>query len=71
MPLRRLLVLTAAGLLLTPGLAAAGISAGTPFPTNLLTTPDATQITGLRVDLPRPDCATHPTDCADVAVLNG
>src|SRR6476646_4660132 len=71
MPLRRLLVLTAAGLLLTPGLAAAGISAGTPFPTNLLTTPDATQITGLRVDLPTPDCGTHPSDCADVAVLDG
>ena len=33
MPLRRLLILTAAGLLLTPGLAAAGVSAGTPFPT--------------------------------------
>ena len=30
MPLRRLLILTAAGLLLTPGLAAAGVSAGTP-----------------------------------------
>jgi len=70
MPLRRLLVLTAAGLLLTPGLAVAGTSAGTPFPTNLLTTPDATQLTGLRVALPTPDCATHPSDCDDVAVLN-
>ena len=70
MPLRRLLVLTAAGLLLTPGLAAAGVSAGTPFPTNLLTTPDATQITGLRVDLPKPDCVTQPSDCADVTVLD-
>ena len=70
MPLRRLLVLTATGLLLTPGLAAAGVSAGTPFPTNLLTTPDATQLTDLRVDLPKPDCATHPSDCEDIAVLN-
>ncbi len=70
MPLRRLLVLTVAGLLLTPGLAVAGTSAGTPFPTNLLTTPDATQLTGLRVALPTPDCATHPSDCEDVAVLN-
>jgi hypothetical protein len=70
MPLRRLLVLTAAGLLLTPGLAVAGTSAGTPFPTNLLTTPDATELTGLRVALPTPDCATHPSDCDDVAVLN-
>src|SRR6185436_5901556 len=70
MPLRRLLVLTAAGVLLTSGLAVAGTSAGTPFPTNLLTTPDATQLTGLRVALPTPDCATHPSDCDDVAVLN-
>ena len=70
MPLRRLLVLTATGLLLTPGLAAAGVSAGTPFPTNLLTTPDATQLTDVRVDLPKPDCATHPSDCEDIAVLN-
>ena len=70
MPLRRLLVLSAAGLLLAPGLATAGVSAGTPFPTNLLTTPDATQLTGLRVTLPTPDCATHPSDCEDIAVLN-
>src|SRR5207247_5422739 len=53
-----------------PGAALAGTTAGQPFPTNLDTTPDATQITGLRVDLPRPDCATHPSDCADVAVLD-
>jgi hypothetical protein len=70
MPLRRVLALTAAGLLLAPGVAAAGVSTGTPFPTNLLTTPDATQLTGLRVDLPTPSCATHPSDCEDVAVLN-
>jgi len=72
MLLRRSLLLAAAAMLLVPGLAhAAGVEAGTPFPTNLLTTPDATQITGVRVDLPTPDCATHPSDCADVAVLDG
>ena len=70
--LRHSLLLAAAALLLSSGLAhAADVAAGTPFPTNLLTTPDATQITGLRVDLPTPDCGTHPSDCADVAVLNG
>src|SRR4051794_33893395 len=53
-----------------PGLALAGTSVGQPFPSNLYTTPDATQITGLRVDLPAPDCAARPSDCADVAVLN-
>jgi pimeloyl-ACP methyl ester carboxylesterase len=70
MPLRRPLLLAAAALLLAPGTVHAAVGAGTPFPTNLMTTPDATQITGLRVDLPTPDCATHPSDCEDVAVLN-
>lgn len=71
MLLRRLLVATAAAFVLAPGLAhAAAVTAGTPFPSNLLTVPDPTQITGLRVDLPMPDCATNPSDCADVAVLD-
>jgi Big-like domain-containing protein len=52
-----------------PG-AAFATSAGQPFPTNLYTTPDATELTGLRVDLPKPDCTTNPSDCADVAVLD-
>ena len=58
--------------LVFPGgaLAATGTTAGQPFPTNLFTVPDASQITGLRVDLPKPDCATHPSDCADVDVLD-
>jgi dienelactone hydrolase len=72
MVLRRTVLLATAVLLLAPGLAhAADVSAGTPFPTNLQTTPDTTQLTGLRVDLPMPDCGTRPSDCADVAVLNG
>ena len=50
--------------------ALAATTAGQPFPSNLYTVPDATQVTGLRVDLPEPDCATHPSDCADVAVLD-
>jgi hypothetical protein len=56
--------------LVLPGGALAGTSAGQPFPTNLFTTPDRTQITGLRVDLPKPSCATNPSDCADIAVLD-
>jgi hypothetical protein len=48
----------------------AGTSALQPFPSNLLTAPDPTQLTGLRVNLPQPNCATNPSDCADVAVLN-
>ena len=53
-----------------PAAALAGTSAGQPFPTNLDTVPDATQVTGLRVDLPRPDCTASPSDCADIAVLD-
>jgi len=53
-----------------PGGALAAVKAGQPFPSNLYTTADSTQITGLRVDLPQPNCVTNPSDCADVAVLN-
>src|SRR5712671_6172037 len=56
--------------LLVPGGALAGTKAGQPFPSNLYSVDDDTQITGLRVDLPKPDCATHPSDCADVDVLD-
>jgi hypothetical protein len=70
MSIGRLVALTAAVFVLSPGLAHAGLGAGRPFPSNLQTVPDATQITGLRVNLPMPDCTTRPSDCADVAVLN-
>jgi hypothetical protein len=50
--------------------ALAAVKAGQPFPTNLDTVSDATQATGLRVDLAKPDCAARPNDCADITVLN-
>jgi len=54
-----------------PGTALAGTtSAGQPFPSNLYTVPDASQLTGIHVDLPKPDCSTHPSDCADIDVLD-
>jgi hypothetical protein len=53
-----------------PASVLASTSAGQPFPSDLYTVPDSTQITGLRIDLPKPDCATHPSDCADIAVLD-
>jgi len=56
--------------LILPGGALAATSAGQLFPSNLYTTPDSTQITGLRVDLPQPNCAAHASDCADIAVLD-
>lgn len=53
-----------------PGGALAATTVGQLFPSNLYTAPDATQVTGLHVALPQPDCATHPSDCADVALLD-
>jgi hypothetical protein len=41
-----------------------------PFPSDQFTVPDETQITGLRVALPRPDCAERPSDCEDLDVIN-
>lgn len=43
---------------------------GAPFPSNRWTVPDRTQLTGVRVALPKPDCAVRPTDCQDINVLN-
>jgi hypothetical protein len=57
-------------MLILPSLALAGVKPGQPFPTNLDTKIDLTQLTGLRVALPKPDCTTHPSDCADIDVLN-
>ena len=54
--------------LVLPGGALAAVSVGQIFPSNIFTTPDATQLTGLRVDLPTAGCT--PSDCADTAVLD-
>jgi hypothetical protein len=43
---------------------------GGPFPADRFTVPDATQLTGLRVNLPKPDCSVRPSDCDDLDVLN-
>jgi len=43
---------------------------GAPFPSDRFTTPDPSQLTGLRVNLPKPDCAVRVSDCADIDVLN-
>lgn len=43
---------------------------GGPFPADRFTVSDATQLTGLRVSLPKPDCTVRPSDCDDIEVLN-
>jgi len=63
------LALVAAALVF-PGGALADTHVGQSFPSNLYTVADASQITGLRVDLPLPNCKKNPSDCADIAVLD-
>ena len=66
----RCAVLVVALLFALPATAIAATSAGQPFPSDLFTAADASQLTGRRVDLPKPDCAARPSDCADIDVLN-
>jgi hypothetical protein len=56
--------------LAVPALAFAAVQPGQPFPTNIDTVADPSQLTGLHVDLPTPDCTTNPSDCQDIAVLD-
>jgi hypothetical protein len=75
---RRVLFLVVLLALALPSLAQAGVQpsydlsnpTGSPFPNDRWTTVDWSQPTGLRVDLPKPDCAARPSDCADIDVLN-
>jgi hypothetical protein len=75
---RRVLFLVLLFALALPPLAQAGVQpsydlstpAGSPFPSDRWTAVDWSQPTGLRVDLPKPDCAARPSDCADIDVLN-
>ena len=43
---------------------------GGPFPSDRFTVPDPSHNTGLRVNLPLPDCATRPSDCDNLHVIN-
>jgi hypothetical protein len=78
--LRRSLLAVVAGLLVVaPSLAfGAGVQAlfdlsspsGGPFPSDRFAVEDDSHLTGVRVNLPKPDCATRPSDCADIDVIN-
>jgi hypothetical protein len=70
-PFRRLPFVLAVLLLLPSVVSAAAVEVlGTPFPSDVYTVPDPSHLTGLRVNLPSPNCASHPSDCADNTVLN-
>jgi hypothetical protein len=67
-----------AAALLTPALAAAAThplfnlqsTTQSPFPSDRFTAFDSQQLTGLRVNMPLPNCASRPSDCADLSQLN-
>jgi hypothetical protein len=74
----RTFVVLVAIVLLTPALALAEThplfnlqsTTQSPFPSDRFTAFDAQQLTGLRVNVPLPNCATNPSDCADLTLLN-
>ncbi|HWG40108.1 MAG TPA: hypothetical protein VN658_06130 [Candidatus Acidoferrales bacterium] len=76
--LRRAIVFLVAAALLTPALALAEThpifnlqsTSQSPFPSDRFTAFDSQQLTGLRVNVPLPNCATNPSDCADLTLLN-
>src|SRR5215467_12861301 len=75
---RRIFVLLLAAALLTPALALAqthplfnlSSSSQSPFPSDRFTAFDLQQRTGLRVNMPLPNCASRPSDCADLTLVN-
>ncbi len=49
---------------------AADVTVVSLFPTDALTVPDSTQATGLRMNLPLPDCTAQPSTCSEISALN-
>src|SRR6478672_4908671 len=76
--IRRAIILLVAATLLTPALALAEThplfnlqsTSQSPFPSDRFTVFDSQQLTGLRVNVPLPNCATNPSDCADLTLVN-
>jgi hypothetical protein len=76
--IHRAIIFLVAIALLTPALALAEThplfnlqsTTQSPFPSDRFTVPDGQQLTGLRVNVPLPNCATNPSDCADLTLLN-
>lgn len=76
--IRRAIIFLVAITLLTPALALAEThplfnlqsTTQSPFPSDRFTAFDSQQLTGLRVNVPFPNCATNPSDCADLTLLN-
>ncbi len=41
-----------------------------PYPTDFLTVPDSNQKSGLRINMPLPDCKAQPGSCSELSLLN-
>src|SRR6266849_5870383 len=41
-----------------------------PYPSDFLTVPDSTQLTGRRVNLPLPNCDAQPSLCTHLGIIN-
>jgi hypothetical protein len=75
---RRAIIFLVTASLLTPALALAethplfNLQSNTtsPFPSDRFTVFDSQQLTGLRVNQPLPNCASRPSDCADLTLVN-
>ena len=75
---RRIVAVAATVLILLPGLAFAAVEAlfdlsspaSSPFPGERFTVDDHDQNTGVRVNLPKPDCLVRRSDCDDINVIN-
>ncbi|PYN89324.1 MAG: hypothetical protein DMD87_06055 [Candidatus Rokuibacteriota bacterium] len=75
---RRIVAVAATVLILLPGLAFAAVEAlfdlsspaSSPFPSERFTVDDHDQNTGVRVNLPKPDCLVRRSDCDDINVIN-
>lgn len=52
------------------GVAVRDDAIASPFPSNRFTVPEFGNLTYRRVNLPKPDCTAHISDCADIDVLN-
>lgn len=78
MIMRRVAFIFTLSFLIAPLLSASGVTVSWnpqdpsvgPYPSDVLTTPDSTQATGIRINLPMPDCTIAPTSCQDVQLMN-
>lgn len=48
----------------------AGAAAPIPFPADTVTVADSAQKTGLRMNLPLPDCQAEPSTCQEIVLIN-